>query len=112
MPELLKRPAAPLLTLCFVLLLFASCGKLQEPVPTNPEPELNVHPEGWNDPEADTFHGNAVRAADWQLSGCQSCHGEDYQGTGSGGSCLSSGCHPGSPEDCYTCHGDWTTMVS
>ena len=87
MRESLKRTTVPLLTFFLLLLLLASCGKLKEPVPTNPEPGLSVHPEGWNDPEAEAFHGNAIRAADWDLSGCQSCHGTDYQGTGSGGSC-------------------------
>lgn len=63
----------------------------------------NVHPIGWMDSASDAFHGDAIAADDWDMSGCKTCHGSDYGGTETAGSCLT--CHGETPEDCATCHG-------
>ncbi|MBI2503014.1 MAG: CxxxxCH/CxxCH domain-containing protein [Candidatus Latescibacteria bacterium] len=63
-----------------------------------------IHPEGWLNPAAkETFHGEAIRTRNWDMSGCQSCHGADYAGGIVQNSCLT--CHAGTPESCTTCHG-------
>ena len=63
-----------------------------------------VHPEGWLNPAAkETFHGEAIRTRNWDMSGCKSCHGADYAGGIVENSCLK--CHAGTPEGCITCHG-------
>lgn len=63
----------------------------------------NVHEIGWMDASSDAHHGRAIAADAWDMSGCKTCHGPDYAGTQTGGSCLT--CHGESPEDCSTCHG-------
>jgi predicted CxxxxCH...CXXCH cytochrome family protein len=63
-----------------------------------------IHPDGWLNPAAkERFHGEAIRAGNWDMSGCQSCHGADYAGGIVQTSCLT--CHAGTPEGCTTCHG-------
>ncbi|MFQ5864972.1 MAG: cytochrome c3 family protein [bacterium] len=61
------------------------------------------HPRDWIIPDSENFHGKAVRAANWQMSECLGCHGQDYAGATTGVSCLT--CHPATPEDCTVCHG-------
>ena len=85
---------------------FFQCSKLKKESPVKPlENEAEVHPNGWSDTLSADFHGNYIRAHDWDLEACQQCHGKDYAGGGSGSSCLKSGCHPETPESCITCHG-------
>lgn len=79
------------------------CSELSQPVQQNPEAELEVHPEGWVEKTAATFHGLFIRADGWNLRNCQRCHGVDYAGGIAGASCLT--CHPKTPEDCIVCHG-------
>lgn len=65
----------------------------------------SIHGRGWTNPGSSNFHGNAIRAAGWDMSGCQSCHGPTYAGGRVNSSCLD--CHTGDtgPENCVTCHG-------
>jgi predicted CxxxxCH...CXXCH cytochrome family protein len=63
----------------------------------------SVHPVGWMDAHSEGFHGTVIAGDDWDMSGCRTCHGADYAGTETAGSCLT--CHSESPEDCATCHG-------
>jgi DnaJ-class molecular chaperone len=49
------------------------------------------HVAGWNVESNATFHGKFLKAQNWNMTGCTSCHGETYQGGTSGVSC-------------YTCH--------
>ncbi|MFC1563450.1 CxxxxCH/CxxCH domain-containing protein [candidate division KSB1 bacterium] len=66
--------------------------------------ELFAHPSGWQDPSDDEiFHGVYLRNSNWDLSSCQSCHGENYDTEINDKSCIT--CHEGSPEACNTCHG-------
>lgn len=91
------------LFLC-ALLAWVGCSDVKN-VPTGPTTTsaLSVHPEGWITPSASNFHGAALSKASYDMSGCRTCHGEDYAGGISESSCLK--CHPGTPEDCSTCHG-------
>lgn len=64
------------------------------------------HPRGWlypGDREATSFHGGALRAVSWDLSGCQTCHGAALDGGPSKVSCKS--CHADGPTGCTSCHG-------
>jgi hypothetical protein len=48
------------------------------------------HPNGWSDP---TQHGASAKAANG-FSGCETCHGTNFSGSGSAVSCLNTaGCH-------------------
>lgn len=89
-----------------VLAFGSSCSDLRDQPLAPSGPAAKVHPEGWVSPADPTnFHGQAVRQAGWDFSGCTGCHGEDYAGdSGSDGvSCLT--CHPSTPENCDVCHG-------
>lgn len=86
-----------------LLWLVAGCSSLEEPFEANPAPELEVHPSGWAEPAGANFHGVFLAGKQWDLSSCKECHGQDYSGGIAQASCLT--CHPGTPEDCTTCHG-------
>ena len=62
-----------------------------------------VHPEGWTTPSSANFHGKSIAASGYDMAGCRSCHGQDYQGGITQSSCTT--CHTPSPEECSTCHG-------
>lgn len=68
-----------------------------------------LHGRGWLDPSSPNFHGNAIRAANWDMRPCQACHGALYDGGKVGVSCRD--CHTGGagPENCSTCHGSPTS---
>lgn len=64
------------------------------------------HPQEWIIMNAENFHGKIIRANNWSMIGCKTCHGEDFRGGRSNSSCYD--CHRGShgPESCNTCHGN------
>jgi hypothetical protein len=66
------------------------------------------HGTGWLSPSSPNFHGEAIKDAGWDMSGCKTCHGSSYEGGTSGVSCLT--CHNNltGPENCTTCHGGST----
>ncbi len=64
---------------------------------------IDSHPDGWVDPNSTDFHGQYIGNNQWDLTGCQGCHGADYSGGITNTSCLT--CHPATPEDCVVCHG-------
>lgn len=80
---------------------------------TEPGDEVSPHAEGWADPLTDAFHGIKIRAANFDLTTCHSCHGDDLQGTAEVAGCSSDDCHTTtedqSPLDaiyaCDNCHG-------
>jgi predicted CxxxxCH...CXXCH cytochrome family protein len=80
-----------------------ACSELSnDPAPSGPS--VSVHPAGWIDPSAKAnFHGEAIRAANWDMESCKSCHGADYAGGLADASCIT--CHSNTPEGCTTCHG-------
>jgi len=80
-----------------LLLLLASCSKDADPL-------LSVtHPEGWNQPEAENFHGTKVLTTGSEF--CTSCHGADYSGGDAGVACAD--CHADYPHP-----PTWTTPGS
>ncbi|MFH1571670.1 MAG: CxxxxCH/CxxCH domain-containing protein [Gemmatimonadota bacterium] len=96
------RQGAPALALLLLAGLWA-CSDLQDdPLPPT-GPAAKVHPEGWLSQAQADFHGQAIRAAGWDMAGCRTCHGADYAGGISGQPCIT--CHPGTPEGCDVCHG-------
>jgi predicted CxxxxCH...CXXCH cytochrome family protein len=64
-----------------------------------------VHPHGFVDPAAQTFHGKSLRESGWDFTSCETCHGDvnDSSGGPVGRSCLT--CHAEGPTSCNTCHG-------
>jgi predicted CxxxxCH...CXXCH cytochrome family protein len=91
-----------------VTLFAAGCSKLQDNIVVPPERSQNlvVHPEGWATTTSSAdFHGKYIRAQQWQMSSCWTCHGRNYAGGVSQVSCLTCHTKPGGPENCTTCHG-------
>jgi hypothetical protein len=73
------------------------------------------HPDGFGNSESPAYHGEHFKEIDnWNLTGCQFCHGSDYQGANSGVSCTQLECHYSDkgPEACNTCHGEFTSPVT
>ncbi len=71
------------------------------------------HPQGWLYPgnrDDPSFHGGALRATRWDMSGCKLCHGDDLRGGLSKIACTT--CHKEGPQACTTCHGDPSTGTS
>jgi hypothetical protein len=52
---------------------------------------LYPHAEGWMQTGAAAFHGTWAKNANWDLTSCKACHGDQFQG-GEG------------KQSCYTCH--------
>lgn len=69
--------------------------------------EVSPHSEGWADPLTDAFHGIKIRATNFDLTNCHSCHGDDLQGTPEVAGCSSATCHTGEAGvyACDNCHG-------
>lgn len=67
-------------------------------------PGDDVHPAGFEDPRAETFHGSYLRGTAYALGPCRECHGADYAGGAVGVACSSAGCHESGVEACDTCH--------
>ncbi len=73
------------------------------------------HPEGFAVPSNPMFHEAFFQETlNWDLTSCQSCHGEEYDGRGgvdpdgpgmAAKNCLSCHREDDGPEDCSTCHG-------
>ena len=72
-------------------------------------PTIGVHVEGIIEPTSENFHGNYIRNDQWDMSGCQSCHAEDYSGGYVSPTCLDCHTYVGGPENCTTCHGSPTS---
>lgn len=110
------------LLLCVItgLLLIAGCSEVKDDFHMPPAAELEVHPKGFEDPEAADFHGIILRDKEWDWTGCQECHGEAprFNGGKSGISCATAGCHvdregrPKSVASCNTCHGDFQAAAT
>lgn len=71
----------------------------------NCHPAIGVHVVGVTDPSSENFHGKYIRNDQWEMSGCQSCHAEDYSGGFVSPTCLDCHTYVGGPENCTTCHG-------
>lgn len=64
----------------------------------------DVHPSGFEDPDAATFHGTYLRENGYALAPCRECHGDDYRGGAVEVSCTTSACHSRGLDACDTCH--------
>lgn len=72
-------------------------------------PTINVHLSGILDPASNNFHGKYIRNDQWEMSGCQSCHAENYSGGYVSPTCLNCHNNAAGPENCTTCHGSPTS---
>ena len=70
--------------------------------------EIYPHAEGFANPSSDNFHSKHIATEElWDISGCRSCHGEDYSGSGyTEKNCLTCHTQDDGPEACNTCHGN------
>ncbi len=66
----------------------------------------DVHPAGFEDPDAAAFHGSYLRESGYALAPCRVCHGDDYRGGAVEVSCTTSACHARGLEKCDTCHAE------
>jgi len=82
--------------------IYSGCSKIDNTAAV--APDFGFHGTGWINPASANFHGSVISAANWDMSGCKSCHGNDYRGGGTGTSCYN--CHTQGPEGCNTCHGN------
>jgi predicted CxxxxCH...CXXCH cytochrome family protein len=94
-----------LMLLIGTLVFLPACSELQSELPAPSSAALKVHPSGWTETGNANFHGMAIRANNWDMRDCRTCHGLIYDGGTSGISCRT--CHnkPAGPENCSTCHG-------
>ncbi len=92
----------------FTVFLLNRCSKLSKEQPSQPIGlGTELHQTGWLDTLSTNFHGQYLRAHNWDLTLCHKCHGSDYAGGTSKSSCTVEGCHTASPEACTTCHGGY-----
>ncbi len=101
----ISKPHSLLLILVAIALTLAACSELRDDLPPVTPTALKVHPSGWTQVSSLDFHGKAIRANNWEMGNCQTCHGGEYRGGVSGVSCRT--CHTAAagPENCSTCHG-------
>lgn len=78
-----------LITIIGITLLFVGCSKLQENI-TQPQ-TLTIHSKGINDSSSVNFHGNVLKANNFNLNDCAKCHAANFQGGITGVSCYN--CH-------------------
>jgi hypothetical protein len=111
--------------LVVVTLGSSGCTDLKEDLPPS-SAGLVVHDAGWNDTSAANFHGRFLRAKQWDVADCATCHAQSFEGGTSSISCFTchesfphsarfvqaTGGHPGylrtqmyPLDQCRTCHG-------
>lgn len=97
---------------CFPMslaLMTSSCSDLKSDLPAPTAGGLSIHPPGWKTTESPDFHGEAIRAMNWDMRSCRTCHGPTYAGGTSGVSCRKCHTSAAGPENCNTCHGSSTS---
>lgn len=89
-----------------VVFVFNSCSKLQNNVLTPVQSQSDIHPSGWATQTSANFHGSSIKANNYDMTTCTSCHGNDLAGGIVKVSCYK--CHQGSNGTlaCNTCHGN------
>ena len=83
----------------------AGCADLNKDLPSPVDPGVRAHEKSWVDTASAGFHGAAIRANNWDMRSCQSCHGVNYAGGQVNSSCRDCHAESGGPENCATCHG-------
>ncbi|MBI3579526.1 MAG: CxxxxCH/CxxCH domain-containing protein [Ignavibacteriales bacterium] len=91
--------------------LLAGCSELKDTLPNPSSGALSVHPDGWATASSASFHGKAIKDQNWDMRGCQTCHGKTYAGGFTGVSCTKCHNQPAGPENCITCHGSVTSAA-
>ena len=72
---------------------------------------VTLHGRGWTTPSSANFHGNVIRANNWDMRPCRACHGVYYDGGKVGVSCKECHTSAGGPENCSTCHGSSSSVA-
>src|ERR1035437_8726071 len=72
-----------------IILLIDGCSKLRENI-TQPQ-ALSIHGSGINDTSSVNFHGNVLKANNFNLDDCKKCHAANFQGGIANVSCYN--CH-------------------
>ncbi|MCB0730280.1 MAG: hypothetical protein KDC88_04535 [Ignavibacteriae bacterium] len=94
-----------IITLVLVTSTFLyNCSEVQDEITQAPILE-GVHPDGFAKLGSQDFHGTILKARNWDMSGCKSCHASDFSGGLSGTSCNDCHTQANGPEACNTCHG-------
>jgi predicted CxxxxCH...CXXCH cytochrome family protein len=66
------------LSIIIIAFIFGGCSKLQDNI--TPPPVLSIHQSGNNDTSSVEFHGNMLKANNFDLSSCKQCHAADFSG--------------------------------
>jgi predicted CxxxxCH...CXXCH cytochrome family protein len=77
------------ITIISIVILFDGCSKLQENI-TQPK-TISIHSKGDLDTSSTNFHGNVLKANNFNLDGCKQCHAANFQGGITDVSCYN--CH-------------------
>src|ERR1035437_8450897 len=77
------------ITIISIAILFDGCSKLQENI-TQPQ-ALSIHSKGDLDTSSVNFHGNVLKANNFNLDGCKQCHAANFKGGITNASCFN--CH-------------------
>lgn len=89
-----------------IVMMLGGCADLKDNLPASVEPGIRgVHPPGWADTASANFHGDAIRADNYDMRPCRKCHGNNYAGGIVDVSCIKCHTKPAGPENCTTCHG-------
>ncbi len=84
-----------IITVLTILLVISGCSKLQDNI--TPPPMLSLHQQGNNDTTSIEFHGNMLKANNFDLSSCQQCHAADFSGGITKVACNSCHTYPHTP---------------
>jgi predicted CxxxxCH...CXXCH cytochrome family protein len=93
------------ITIISIAILFYGCSKLQENI-TQPQ-ALSIHGNGNLDTSSANFHGNVLKANNFNLTGCQQCHAANFRGGITNVSCYNCHTQVAGPLACNTCHGNF-----
>ncbi len=86
-------------------LFLTGCAELENNIA--PAGNVEVHKDGFLNPNSTNFHGDYIKNHNWNLKECQQCHASDYSGGLTKSSCNTCHTNPGGPEACNTCHGNF-----
>lgn len=90
-----------------IALMISACGsELQDTIST--PGGVSIHPAGITNPASPDFHGKGIKANNWNMNDCKSCHGAQFTGGVQAASCLTCHTQPQGPLACNTCHGNFS----
>jgi hypothetical protein len=91
----MKRSLLVLGILMGVIFLSFNCTELKKELPAFISGNGSIHNQDWGISASAGFHGKFLKANDWNVNPCASCHGADFTGGSSGVSCRD--CHESFP---------------